>query len=220
MIKTEVSGGIRPRQNWVLDPLQDVLFIVATPLLVTAGALFLFRLARPADTLAWIGLAYVVFTVAHHLPTFIRIYGDVDLFQRFKWSFILGPLIPFTFAAGVLAYINLHQYPLEYFFYLLLFLAVWDPWHFLMQHYGFMRIYDRPNAAPQKLAARMDFWLCASWFGLIMVACGDWLPALLGDLYVKAHLPVILAFSMTALRGIERGMLVLALAVTVAYSYY
>jgi len=67
----------------------------------------------------------MVMTVAHHLPTFIRIYGDVDLFQRFNGLFLLGPLVPLTFAAGALAYINLHNYPVENFLYLFILLAVW-----------------------------------------------------------------------------------------------
>jgi hypothetical protein len=227
MTKTEprslapsARGAAASTQNWVLDPVQDALFIVATPILVTLAALGLFRWASPARALSWIGVAYVVFTVAHHLPTFIRVYGDTDLFRRFKWSFILGPLIPFTFAAGILIYINLHGYPLEYFFYLLILLALWDPWHFLMQHYGFMRIYDRNNGAPKALAARMDFWLCASWFAFIMLASGEWLPSLLQDLYARAHVPVILGTSVATLHWLRRATLVAAAAASVVYAGY
>jgi len=54
-----------------------------------------------------------------------------------------------------------------------------------LQHYGFMRIYDRHNRAPQWLAARMDLWLCVSWFVFIMLAAADWLAGLLEDLSTR-----------------------------------
>ena len=50
-----------------------------------------FRLPRRGRATAYIVLLHVVFTVAHHLPTFIRVYGDVDLFRRFKWTFLWRP---------------------------------------------------------------------------------------------------------------------------------
>ena len=76
--------------------------------------------------------------------------------------------------------------PLENMLYLFVLLALWDPWHFLMQHYGFTRIYDRHNAAPTKLAARMDLVLSAAWFVFIMLASGEWLVGMLEDLFTTA----------------------------------
>ncbi len=214
------AAAARPAQNWILTPFQDSLFIIAAPLIVLGLALSTFLFLSPAESTSCIIVAHVIFTVAHHGPTFIRIYGDVDLFRRFKWSFVFGPLIPFTFALGVLAYINYHHYPLENFFYLLIILALWDPWHFLMQHYGFMRIYDRPNTAPRPLASPMDLALCASWFAYIMLASGGWLPEILHDLYARSHLPIIFAVPLGALPLLRRIALGLALIATVAYGVY
>ena len=214
------SAAVKRVQNWILDPVQDALFIVAAPLFILALALITFARLGAVKGTSLIIVTHVVFTVAHHMPTFIRIYGDVDLFRRFKWSFILGPLIPFGTALGVLAYINFKHYPIENFYYLLIILALWDPWHFLMQHYGFMRIYDRPNAAPKQLAAPMDLWLCASWFAYIMLASGGWVPEILHDLYTKARLPVIFAVPMGALPVLERTALGVALITTVVYGAY
>jgi len=127
-----------------------------------------------ADATAYILLLHVVLTVAHHLPTFIRVYGDVDLFRRFKWTFVLAPAIPLAFATAALVYLNVHDYPVENVLYLFVLLALWDPWHFLMQHYGFTRIYDRHNAAPKKLAARMDLVLSTQGLNRVLEhAAGD-----------------------------------------------
>ena len=47
-------------------------------------------------------------------------------------------------------------------------LAVWDMWHFFMQHYGFMRIYDLKRHRPSRLGSRLDWWVTATWFAFII----------------------------------------------------
>ena len=209
-----------PAQNWILDPFQDAVFILGAPLIVLALALAAFLLLDATVATALIIGAHFVFTVGHHMPTFIRIYGDVELLRRFRWSLLLAPAIPFAFALAVLGYIDYKGYPVEYILVLYLMLAVWDPWHFLMQHYGFMRIYDRHNAAPRWLAARMDLLLCLSCFVFIMLASGDWLPALLADLWGSAHLPLIMGVSAHLLATLRQFAGLWALAAGVAYCVY
>ena len=43
-----------------------------------------------------------------------------------------------------------------------IFLALWDMWHFFMQHYGFMRIYDVKRHKPSRLSGRLD-WVAATY---------------------------------------------------------
>lgn len=191
MMATALS--MRTRQNWILDPFQDTLFVIAAPVLVLVAALGAFRIFGAEAATQLIIVGHIVFTVGHHLPTFIRIYGDVELFKRFKWSFLLAPVVPLVFSACVLGYLDHKDYPVEYFLYLYLMLALWDPWHFLRQHYGFMRIYDRPNAAPRHIAARMDLSLSVAWFVYIMIASGAWLASVLGDIQSSVALPALSA---------------------------
>lgn len=209
-----------PRQNWILSPAADTLFVVAAPLLVLAAAIALFAAVGAADATAYIVLLHVVLTVAHHLPTFIRVYGDVDLFKRFKWTFVLAPVFPLAFAATALTYLNARGYALENVLYLWILLALWDPWHFLMQHYGFTRIYDRHNAAPKKLASRMDFALSATWFTYIMLASGDWLAGIFEDLFLTASLPAALALPVGLIDMLTNAVLGAAVAATIAYGGY
>src|SRR4051812_26721178 len=91
----------RPNQNWILNPLQDAVFIIAAPLIVLALALFAFAKFDVAVATSLIITTHIVMTVAHHLPTFIRIYGDVDLFKRFKWNFVLAPIVPLVFSIAM-----------------------------------------------------------------------------------------------------------------------
>ena len=218
--RAEVASRVAPAQNWVLDRFQDTVFILAAPWIVLALALSAFLFLDPlAASVSIIGMHFV-FTVAHHMPTFIRVYGDVELLRRFRWPLALAPAIPFSFALAVLGYINYKGYPVEYILVLYLMLAVWDPWHFLMQHYGFMRIYDRHNAAPRRLAARMDWLLCVSWFIFVMLASGEWLPALLADLYGSANLPLIMAVSARTLTALTQFAGLWASAMVIAYCVY
>ena len=212
--------GRNRAQNWVLDPVQDTVLIIAAPLLVLALALAAFRTMPAGDATSLIIVSHVVLTVAHHLPTFIRIYGDVELFRRYRWTFLLAPVIPLAFSAGMLTYINYRGLPVEYFLYLYIMLAIWDPWHFLRQHYGFMRIYDRANEAPRFLAARMDLTLCSVWFVYIMLASGTWLADTFQDLYATARMPIIMAIAPNAIAWTTLVMRDIALLVTAAYVIY
>lgn len=178
------------RQNWILDPLQDSLLVIAAPLIVLALAILTFRTFGAETATSLIISVHAVMTISHHLPTFIRIYGDVELFRRFRWTFLLAPVVPLTASAVVLTYLFQNALPVENFLYLFMMLVIWDPWHFLMQHYGFTRIYDRHNAAPKRLAARMDLMLSAIWFVFILLSAGDWLAGLVSDLFLTANLPL------------------------------
>lgn len=216
----ETRARARDKQNWVLDPVQDLVFIIAAPLLMLGLAVLAMHYYGAAQGAAMVIMAHVVLTVAHHMPTFIRIYGDLELFQRFKWNFLLGPVIPLGFSAGVLVYLNYHQYPVEYFLYLYIFLALWDPWHFLRQHYGFMRIYDRNNRAPAALASNMDWAICGVWFLHIMLASADWIPGLLEDLHRTANITLLLKLPDGLLSTLQGMTWWLAVFTTAGYAVY
>jgi hypothetical protein len=207
-------------QAWILSPAQDALFVVAAPLIVLIAAIAAFTWVGAAEATASILLLHVVLTVAHHLPTFIRVYGDTDLFQRFKWTFLLAPVFPLGFAAAALWYLNANDYPVENALYLWVLLALWDPWHFLMQHYGFTRLYDRNNAAPRKLAARMDLALSTTWFVFIMLASGEWLADVLEDLYLTADLPLAALVPATVFHGLSELAFAATVVATIAYGVY
>ena len=113
LVREPARHGVK--QNWILNPFQDTVFVIAAPLLALVAALGAFALWGGQRATAIIIATHVVFTVAHHLPTFIRIYGNVELFRRFQWSFVLGPLVPLAISIVVLAYINYKHYPVEYF---------------------------------------------------------------------------------------------------------
>ena len=71
------------------------------------------------------------FAVGHHLPGFMRVYGERELFDRHKAQFLIAPVV-------IAALVGWSVYNGHLGFFILL--ALWDMWHFFMQHYGLMRI--------------------------------------------------------------------------------
>ncbi len=214
------SAARTTAQRWVLSPALDGLLIIAAPvlcLLLAIGA-FSWLPAERAATLVLV--THVVLTVAHHLPTWIRLYGDTETFNADRWRWLLMPLLPFALALGVLIHLHMQGYGLDQFFYLFILLTLWDPWHFLMQHYGFMRIYDRGNAAPPTLAAGMDRMVCSAWMLYLLLASSAWLPELLEDLDARLSLPLLMAVPAAAIDALTGSAAAIAALASLAYAGY
>ena len=219
----------RPAQNWIISRNWDLVLIIAAPVLAfiwVVGTLQLFE--KPAVGHFVVLAIFTVFNVAHHFPTFIRIYGDRDLLKRFRWELIFGPIFPLSLAI-VAVYMVIGRGIQEEqtaeniarsMIFLFLVLLIWDPWHFLMQHYGFMRIYDRHNQAPQKIAARMDLAVSWVWFLCILVLISDWLPGLLYNLQRGHSVSLVFWFHENTYLWLERSMVVLASGMGVVYLGY
>lgn len=224
----------RLRQNWVLGPILDFLLIIAAPILGLLWAVATYHLAyrismdvyqQPAENAVRHGITavlsiFMVFNVAHHLPTFIRIYGDRELVRRFRWSLILGPIVPLSASILLASYVIMHDLDIGFILYINLVLILWDPWHFLMQHYGFVRIYDRHNSAPRKIATWMDYGICVSWFVFIMIATADWLPDILYQVHVGHGIPLLDWLPVQTLHVMELVTLAAAIIMSLVYLGY
>jgi tetratricopeptide (TPR) repeat protein len=149
------------RRPWIVSPAWDLFYLVLTPLLIVPAVLVVARQwLRPEE----IYLAVISFaSLGHHLPGFMRAYGDAELFRRFHWRFLLAPPLIFALAllftpppalATALGIPWTHLHGLE------LILLAWGTWHGLMQTYGFMRIYDIRRGENERTVARLDHALC------------------------------------------------------------
>ncbi len=208
------------QQRWVLSPGLDGLLIIAAPVLCLLLAIAAFALLPVERAATLVLVTHVVLTVAHHLPTYIRLYGDLDTFNGDRWRWLLMPLLPFGLSLAVLIYLRTQDYGLEQFFYLFILLTLWDPWHFLMQHYGFMRIYDRGNAAPRALAAGMDRMVCSAWMLYLLLASSAWLPELLQDLDARLAVPLLLVLPAGAVDAMTAAAAMIATVASIAYAGY
>jgi Flp pilus assembly protein TadD len=142
-----------------------MLYVVITPFLIVPVVLILVRqLLTPEQ----VSLAVISFaSLGHHLPGFMRAYGDRGLFWRYPWRFLAVP--PLVFAMALLFtppnWLAVHlNIPWKHLHGLELVLLVWGTWHGLMQTYGFMRIYDIKRGVHDRWSARLDHWLCLAVF--------------------------------------------------------
>ncbi|TWU25578.1 tetratricopeptide repeat protein [Bythopirellula polymerisocia] len=152
-------------QSWIISPWWDMTYVVITPVLIVPVILIL---GRQWLTPEQVSLAVISFaSLGHHLPGFMRAYGDRELFQRYRLRFLLVPPLVFAMALcftpprGLAESLHLpwqHLHGLE------LVLLLWGTWHGLMQTYGFMRIYDLRRGVNDRWTARLDHWLCLAIF--------------------------------------------------------
>ena len=148
---SETAAGGRGRL-WVFGPVQDLVLLVATPILILPLA-FVFEGRETAYT---VGLLVAGFgALGHHLPGMMRAYGDRALFRRFRTRFLVSPIV-FALAALGFAANGLNGVSLI--------VLLWGIWHGALQVYGFLRIYDARVGATERLTARLDWFLCIGWF--------------------------------------------------------
>lgn len=182
------SGAAVAPSPWILGPTLDSLLFIGAPLLVMAVFLPL-RGVFTSREIAIFLLAF--FTFGHHFPTFLRAYGDHELLQRFRWRFLLAP--PLIFAAAL-------WFDAKQLHGLLVFVALWDIWHVLMQHYGFMRIYDSKAGAVNPVGSWLDWALSISWYLALIAVSPHYSHNLLSRAY-QVGLPVLSAGAVESLRA-------------------
>ncbi len=189
------------RSEWILSPFWDLTLFIGAPLVCIAVFLPL-RAYFSSRQIALFLLAF--FTFGHHLPTFIRAYGDRELFERFKARFLLAPPLIFATAFWLRS---------ERLFALLIFVSAWDIWHVLMQHYGFMRIYDAKRGVLHSTTARLDWAVSLSWYLTLIAVSPHYLHNVLKLAY-STGFPVLDAGTLTLMRG---GAVAVSAALSVAY---
>jgi tetratricopeptide (TPR) repeat protein len=143
-----------PARGWILGPTEDLVLFLGTPLLLVAA----FAVAERYWSLVALGFFSTVLAMGHYLPGFMRAYGDPALFRRFRWRFLLAPPL-FMSLAVVMTRLESQVF--------LLVVVLWGAWHWLMQTYGLVRIYDAKAQNFDSLSARLDYVLCLAWFGVL-----------------------------------------------------
>ncbi len=147
----DIASSCRPT-GWIISPLADITLLLASPLAIVPAVFVAARHFSPEFIFLVVGSFA---SIGHHLPGFLRAYGDPALFRRFRWRFLLAP--PLVLATAIL-------FTSRKFHGLTLILFVWATWHIIMQTYGLMRIYDLKRGIRAAWDARMDFCVCAAMF--------------------------------------------------------
>ncbi len=173
-MSTQSTASAKATTNpWIVSAAFDTAFFVGTPLLVLAAML---PIAGLWSSTAIYLVVMSFSSVGHHLPGFLRAYGDGALFQHFKLRFLIAPPVLF----GVFLWFglqNLHG--------MVLVLMLWSIWHVLMQHFGFMRIYDSKVGATRGTDAVWDRAVTLSWFLSIVLWSPQYTHNILNEFYAS-----------------------------------
>jgi tetratricopeptide (TPR) repeat protein len=162
MSEPAVSLAERPLKcRWILNTGMDVAFFVAPPLLIIPLILSASTRWQTEDIFLFVS---TFGALGHHAPGLMRAYGDRKLFRRFWLRFTVVPAI----ALSVFTFYGIDQLPG-----LMLVLLFWGTWHFLMQTYGFARIYDSKVGVVDTTTCRLDFALCVAWFGAAVLCASN-----------------------------------------------
>ena len=190
---------------WIVGPWVDYFLIVLTPVIAAPILLLLYSppVGISAETISVVVAA--IFALGHHLPGMMRAYGDRELFERFRWRFLLAPPLFF------LAFFPLHTY--HYALYRLIILT-WATWHACMQLYGFCRIYDAKVGSTSRVTANWDWLVCL---------CGFVTPQLMNPGLVSLTLKHFYSIggpriSAGVMNGIWWASLVVSVAVVIGFS--
>jgi hypothetical protein len=201
--ESSIGGAPVPRialrDQYIASPAFDWIFILGSPLLAVAAVLWAARFL-PAGQVEYYVLGYMA--IGHHVPTFLRAYGDPDEFARNRFQFIM---IPLCVAPLVLA---LAFYDAR----LLTLIFIWDQYHFMRQHYGFMRIYNVKAGVSSEVDASLDQWLCFSFFICILAHSGFY-----GYMYADSFYNLGIEFPNWLVLGIEKGSLAVSIGVGILY---
>jgi Tfp pilus assembly protein PilF len=148
---------------WIFSPLQDLTFVLLTPLAI----LLTFTAAQRGGWIDGLVAFALALAMAHYFPGILRAYGDRALFRRFRVRLIIAPLF-LILTTGWFAYMNLN--------FVFLLAGLWGAWHWMMQVYGFARIYDAKAPAAARTPARLDQMICLLWFGTCVFVLNDVFP--------------------------------------------
>ncbi len=194
-------AAFRPKA-WVINPAVDIAIFIVTPLVLAFGfQMFLTAAMLPALKLFILGIS----STGHHLPGFIRAYTDKSIFLRFKWRLILVPSL-FILLAGACAYYKLG--------FMLFALLTWSIWHGSMQIMGFLRIYDAKAGFNSRITAKLDFWMCITWFVQVML----WSPSRSSAIFSSFYLAGGPLLPVGPVQTLETAWLYLTYVVTAAYA--
>ena len=175
---TASPAETRPAPSpWFRSAPFDLAFLLCVPFLtwplVMAG-----KSAWGADLLNQLIL---LTATGHYFATFVRAYGDLDLFDRFRIRFLLTPVLLCVFCVGMLT--SGHGAAL------MIVIAAWAFWHWLAQAFGFARIYDIKIGSFKRWTTYLDKALVIVGFvGAIVLNDGG--TAEFAKTAVKAGLPL------------------------------
>ncbi|MCK5943421.1 MAG: tetratricopeptide repeat protein [Planctomycetes bacterium] len=195
---------------WFRSPSFDFLLILGVPFLT-------WPLVMAANG-AWgpdlMSQLILLTATGHYFATFVRAYGDLDLFARFRVRFVIAPIVLLLTCVGLFV----SGYGAQ----LMIVVTAWAFWHWLAQAFGFARIYDIKVGSYHPRTAFLDKALVVAGF-VGTATLTDGAVATFGKLALDAGIPLPAGATVAAAQTVIAAVVVvvavaylLNLAVTIA----
>lgn len=151
-----LNAAALPRSSYIVSPTYDWLLFLLPPALalvlgiMISGTWFAdgdFNFGGVDNSLG--SLLIGVFIHAHLVIVFFRSHGNRDIFQQFRYRFVLVPLLLYGAMLNslwVLVCVSVLA-------------TFWDVYHSALQTFGFSRIYDSKMGNDPAVGRRLDWWL-------------------------------------------------------------
>ena len=180
LVMTTAASPIEARpapSPWFRSASFDLLLLLCVPFLTWPLVM--------AGTNAWgadlLNQLILLTATGHYFATFVRAYGDRDLFERFRIRFLLTPVVLLVTCVGMFVSGN---GPV-----LMIVTATWAFWHWLAQAFGFARIYDIKVGSYRRLTTWLDKGLVISGF-VGAVVLNDGATAEFAQTFLAAGIPL------------------------------
>ncbi|MEC9049037.1 MAG: tetratricopeptide repeat protein, partial [Planctomycetota bacterium] len=185
---------------WFRSPSFDFALILCVPFLTWP------LVAAANDAWGPVVMAQLILLTAtgHYFATFVRAYGDRELFARFRVRFVAAPV--------VLALTCVGMFVGGYGAQLMVVVTAWAFWHWLAQAFGFARIYDSKVGSFDARTALLDKALVVAGF-VGTATLTDGAVATFGKLALDAGMALPAPATVAALQSVVGvGVLVVAVA--------
>lgn len=127
---TSATAPAPTASPWFRSPAFDFLLILGVPALTWPVV----TLAKDEWGAPLMSQLILLTATGHYFATFVRAYGDLDLFARFRSRFVVAPIVLLATCVGMFVAGWGAQ--------LMVVVTAWAFWHWLAQAFGFARIYD------------------------------------------------------------------------------
>lgn len=192
------------RSPWFRSAPFDLLLILAVPFFTWPLVMW----GQDAWGAALLGQLIFLTATGHYLATFVRAYGDRELFERFKLRFVVAPVV-----LGVTCLLLFTSDDPRHRAVLLLVTGGWAFWHWLAQAFGFARIYDIKVGSYRPITAWLDKALViAGFLGAVVLNAGS--TATFAKLFLDVGIPLPSAGQFAVVQ-----MVVLAAMVLIVLAY-
>ncbi len=203
----ERKEGVARPSRFIAGRFSDNFWIILCPIFALVVMQALWKWSGLSD-LAIFSILFGLIVTGHHMPGWIRAFGEPEVYRRHKgrlWVSVLAipalVIVPTAAGLGAVA---------------LTIAAAFDLWHVAMQQHGFGRIYAAKAGDRDRRSARLDLACALVWYMTVVAWSDSWMQAI-ARAFRKAGLPLFDLLNARSWSTVKWTLLGLSGALLVAY---